>query len=196
MREKIKITLYMTIIILATSYIMSNEVLAQTVEKTELEKAKEHFVNGEYKQAIIIYEQLLENNPNSVSLLKMKAIALSNLGDDLNSLKEFYKIIQQDPHNVIALTGMGVGFGNLGEYKESAFYLEKAIKENNYDSSFIYKDLDVNDKLVWDHIDCGVSKKFLIKEYNKAKKAEITKSCKENCNACGINQCYWKYIKQ
>ena len=25
---------------------------------------------------------------------------------------------------------MGVGFGNLGEYKESAFYLEKAIKEN------------------------------------------------------------------
>ena len=93
MREKIKITLYMTIIILATSYIMSNEVLAQTVEKTELEKAKEHFVNGEYKQAIIIYEQLLENNPNSVSLLKMKAVALSNLGDDLNSLKEFYKII-------------------------------------------------------------------------------------------------------
>ena len=130
MREKIKITLYMTIIILATSYIMSNEVLAQTVEKTEVENAKEHFVNGEYKQAIIIYEQLLENNPNSVSLLKMKAIALSNLGDDLNSLKEFYKIIQQDPHNVIALTGMGAGFGNLGEYKESAFYLEKAIKEN------------------------------------------------------------------
>jgi len=107
MREKIKITLYMTIIILATSYIMSNEVLAQTVEKIEVENAKEHFVNGEYKQAIRIYEQLLENNPKSASLLKMKAVALSNLGDDLNSLKEFYKIIQQDPHNVIALTGMG-----------------------------------------------------------------------------------------
>ena len=120
----------MTIIILATSYIMSNEVLAQTVEKTEVENAKEHFVNGEYKQAIRIYEQLLENNPNSVSLLKMKAIALSNSGDDLKSLKEFYKIIQKDPHNVIALTGMGVGFGNLGEYKESALYLEKAIKES------------------------------------------------------------------
>ena len=130
MKKIIKITLYMTIIILATSYIMSNEVLAQTVEKIELENAKEHFVNGEYKQAIRIYEQLLENNPNSVSLLKMNAIALSNSGDDLNALKEFYKIIQQDPHNVIALTGMGVGFGNLGEYKEASRYLEKAIKEN------------------------------------------------------------------
>ena len=129
MKKIIKITLYMTIIILSTSYIISNEVLAQTVEKIELKNAKEHFVNGEYKQAIRIYEQLLENNPNSASLLKMKAVALSNSGDDLNALKEFYKIIQQEPHNVIALTGMGVGFGNLGEYKEALHYLEKAKKE-------------------------------------------------------------------
>jgi len=108
---------------------MSDEVLAQTVEKIELENAKEHFVNGEYKQSIRIYEQLLENNPNNISLLKMKAIALSNLNDDVNSLKEFFKIIQQDPNNVIALTGMGVGFGNLGEYKEASIYLENALKE-------------------------------------------------------------------
>ena len=142
MKKIIKITVYMAIIILATSYIMSNEVLAQTVqnyhieghttqtvEQIEEENAKKHFVNGEYNQAIRIYEKLLENNPKSISLLKMKAIALSNSGDDLKSLKEFYKIIQQEPHNVIALTGMGAGFGNLGEYKEASLYLEKAKKE-------------------------------------------------------------------
>jgi len=129
MKKIIKITTYITIIILSTSYIMSDEVLAQTVEKIELENAKEHFVNGEYKQAVRIYEQLLENNPNNISLLKMKAIALSNSDDDVNSLKDFFKIIQQDPNNVIALTGMGVGFGNLGEYNEASIYLEKALKE-------------------------------------------------------------------
>jgi tetratricopeptide (TPR) repeat protein len=129
MKKIIKITTYITIIILSMSYIMSDEVLAQTVEKIELENAKEHFVNGEYKQAVRIYEQLLENNPNNISLLKMKAIALSNSDDEVNSLKDFFKIIQQDPNNVIALTGMGVGFGNLGEYKEASIYLEKALKE-------------------------------------------------------------------
>ena len=103
----------------------------KSVEETmELENAKEHFVNGEYRQAVRIYEQLLENNPNDTTILKMKAIALSNSDDDLNSLKDFYKIIQQDPNNVIALTGMGVGFGNLGEYKEASNYLEKALKED------------------------------------------------------------------
>ena len=109
---------------------MLDEVSAQTVEKIELENASEHFVNGEYKEAVRIYEQLLENNPNNIHLLKMKAIALSNSNDELNSLKDFYKIIQQDPNNVIALTGMGVGFGNLGEYKEASTYLENALKED------------------------------------------------------------------
>ena len=130
MKKIIKITMYVTIIILTTSCIMSNDVLAQNVEKIEIKNAKEHFVNGEYRQAVRIYEQLLENNPNNISLLKMKAIALSNSGDELNSLKDFYKIIQQDPNNVIALTGMGVNFGNLGEYKEASNYLESALKED------------------------------------------------------------------
>jgi len=70
MKKIIKITIYVTIIILTTSYIMSNEVLAQNVEKIELENAKEHFVNGEYKQAVRIYEQLLENNPNDIYPIK------------------------------------------------------------------------------------------------------------------------------
>jgi len=130
MKKIIKITIYITIIILTGSYIMLDEVSAQTVEKIELENASEHFVNGEYKEAVRIYEQLLENNPNNIHLLKMKAIALSNSNDELNSLKDFYKIIQQDPNNVIALTGMGVGFGNLGEYKEASTYLENALKED------------------------------------------------------------------
>jgi len=130
MKKIIKITMYVAMIILTTSYIMSNEALAQNVEKIELKNAKEHFVNGEYRQAVRIYESLLENNPNNISLLKMKAIALSNSGDELNALKDFYKIIQQDPNNVIALTGTGVIFGNLGEYKEASNYLEKALKED------------------------------------------------------------------
>jgi hypothetical protein len=130
MKKIIKITMYVAMIILSTSYIMSNEALAQNVEKIELKNAKEHFVNGEYRQAVRIYELLLENNPNNTSLLKMKAIALSNSGDELNALKDFYKIIQQDPNNMMALTGMGVSFGNLGEYKESSNYLENALKED------------------------------------------------------------------
>ena len=60
----------------------------------------------------------------------MKGIALSNINEHTKSLEHFFKIIQQDPRDSEALTGMGVGFGNLGEYKESLHYLERAESEN------------------------------------------------------------------
>ncbi|TQX66696.1 hypothetical protein, partial [Clostridioides difficile] len=36
-------------------------------------------------------------------------------------------------------------------------------------------------------IDVGISKKFLIREDENAKKEKITSDCRHNCNGCGIN---------
>jgi len=110
-------------------------------EASELfDEAYKHFVKGEYKEAIVIYDTILELIPYNILTLKMKGIALSNLGQDENSLsyhqsslKQFYRILQHDPNDVLALAGMGVGFGYLGEYQESKQYFQKAfeIKPDN-----------------------------------------------------------------
>ena len=42
--------------------------------------------------------------------------------------------------------------------------------------------------LPWDHIDAGVTKAFFLREYEKAKRAEITPNCKEHCAGCGANK--------
>lgn len=41
--------------------------------------------------------------------------------------------------------------------------------------------------LPWDHINSGVKKSFLIKENEKAKNAETTPHCRQQCAACGSN---------
>ena len=114
---------------------------AQTDDDPEImfNMAKNHFVNGEYKEAIAIYDEILEIAPNNISTLKMKGIAQNNLGEHTNSLKQFYKVLQYKPNDIISLTGMGVGFGYLGEYQEAISYFEKASNEkpnsiviNNY----------------------------------------------------------------
>jgi len=116
--------------ILFSSAIVSETAFAQT-ENAELmfNLAMEHFLNSEYKEAIVIYDKILEIEPNNISTLKMKGIAQSNSDYHEKSLKQFFKILQYRPNDVISLTGMGVGFGNLGEYEESIKYFEKAIKE-------------------------------------------------------------------
>ena len=41
---------------------------------------------------------------------------------------EFYKALEIDQNDVIALNGMGLGFGSFGEYEEAKRYFKKALK--------------------------------------------------------------------
>ena len=40
----------------------------------------------------------------------------------------------------------------------------------------------------WDHLDYGVTKDFLIREYNLAKEGNTTPNCREKCSLCGANK--------
>ena len=135
--------------ILLFSSFVSVPVVAQTTSDAEImfKQANEHFVKGEYNEAIVIYDDILEVAPNNLSTLKMKAIALSNSGYHEKSLKEFFKILQSRPDDITALTGMGIGFGNLGEYQEAKYYFEKAIKKKS-DSVVINNYKEFTDKVI------------------------------------------------
>ena len=92
------------------------------------EKANEHFMNGEYHEAIEIYDKILTISPTNAKTSLMKGIALDNLERHKASILEFYKVNQQDPENITALIGLGVGFGNYGEYKQALAYFEQAYE--------------------------------------------------------------------
>lgn len=47
---------------------------------------------------------------------------------------------------------------------------------------------DINEELPWDHINAGVSKDYLLSEYQKSLGAKTTKDCRYGCNACGVNE--------
>ena len=92
------------------------------------EKANEHFMIGEYHEAIELYDKILEISPSNAKTSLMKGIALDNLERHKASILEFYKVNQQDPQNITALIGLGVGFGNYGEYKQALAYFEQAYE--------------------------------------------------------------------
>jgi len=43
-----------------------------------------------------------------------------------------------------------------------------------------------NEAFPWDHIHTGVSRKFLLREYQRSMRGELTPDCREGCHACGI----------
>ena len=127
--------------------LVPNPIFAQNIDM-RFADAEESFLNGNYREAIIIYDEILKSDPSNSEAFEMKGLAYSNMrlvttlasqaqqnttiGDSSNlnklSMLEFYNALEINPNNVLALNGMGLGFGNFGEYSEAERYFEKSLK--------------------------------------------------------------------
>ena len=53
---------------------------------------------------------------------------------------------------------------------------------------YAHRERGMDEVLPWDHIDAGISKNFLKREYMKAINGETTRDCREGCNGCGLQK--------
>ena len=107
---------------------INNSVLANTTDDISVlyNTAYRHLENGELREAVNIYDEILAISPENTDSMLMKGIALSNLERHKMSMKEFYKVLEKEPENISALLGIGVGMGNFGEYEDAKEYFDKA----------------------------------------------------------------------
>ena len=63
---------------------------------------------------------------------------------------------------------------------------DKAFQDHDIDIDFYTsRERSVEELLPWDFIEIGVTKAFLIREWERAKQGEVTPNCKQNCSGCG-----------
>ena len=163
MRSMIKNSIKLFMVFSLTVVLFAGSALAQDMDdRTKLlAEAQEPFLKGEYEKAIKIFDGILEIYPTDSKIFEMKGIALSNLRlestlamqpqqnvsprDPSNfnklSMLEFYKALEINPNSILALNGMGLGFGNFGEYSEAEQYFKKALKidpDNEVTQNYLY----------------------------------------------------------
>lgn len=64
---------------------------------------------------------------------------------------------------------------------------KEAFKETGVDIEFYtLRERSTNEILPWDFIDAGVTKKFLIREWEQAKAETVTPNCRQKCAGCGV----------
>ena len=150
----IKLIKLLTVFLFTVGF-FANSAFAQDIDEQTQEGNKEamfaaaekKILDGNYEAALKIYDSMLENiRPIDSKIFEMKGVALSSLRlettlamqpqqntvardpNHLNELSmlEFYTALEYNPNSVIALNGMGVGFGNFGEYSEAKQYFIKS----------------------------------------------------------------------
>ena len=140
-----------TVFLLTFTFFIGSAYAENIDERDKLfAEASEPFLKGEYEKSIKILDEILEIYPEDYKIFEMKGVALSNLRlestlamqpqqnmaprdpSNLNKLSmlEFYKALEINPNSVLALNGMGLGFGNFGEYSEAETYFKKSLEIN------------------------------------------------------------------
>ena len=82
----------------------------------------------------------------------------------------------------------GAFFDTWEEYFNYDRWLD-AFKTCGLDPDFYnYRTIGLDEVTPWDHLDVGVTKAHLAREYNKALEAKTTQPCTRQCSACGANK--------
>ena len=81
---------------------------------------------------------------------------------------------------------LGCKFDGWGEHFKFDLWMQ-AFDDCGVDPDFYAsRERSYDEVLPWDHIDVGVTKKFLQNESEKARREETTANCREKCAGCGI----------
>ena len=82
----------------------------------------------------------------------------------------------------------GAFFDTWEEYFDYDRWME-AFAACGIDLDFYnYRELGLDEVTPWSHLDVGVSHAHLVREYQKALKAETTQPCNRQCSGCGANK--------
>ena len=65
----------------------------------------------------------------------------------------------------------------------------QAFRETGLDPDFYAtRPRPVDEVFPWDHLDCGVTRQYLLREWEKAQRAQCTPDCRNGCTGCGMKR--------
>ena len=121
--------------------------------------------------------------------LKIKGITF-NYHDSFTSLCEaiFAKGDRRCAKALLEAHKLGCKLDGWSEHFRRELWEQAFEKSGIIWDYYAFREISEDEVLPWDHIDCGVSKKFLSKEREKAYKETVTQDCRYGCCGCGINK--------
>lgn len=131
-------------------------------------------------------EQMLEKQKHLVSSVTTKKISLSWHDANTSFLEAVFARGDRKLCDVIYTAWKtGCIFDSWGEYFDLDKWM-KAFEKCDVDPTFYANRRRSYDEILpWDHLDYGISKKFLIAQNKLAKQGITTPNCREKCAGCG-----------
>ena len=99
-------------------------------ETEERTKGDSLFNNGEYKEAVVAYNDYLKLHPSHVKSIYNRGRSYEELGQFENAFKDFEAVLEIDKKNTSALLSLSKYYYREHNFNKSLYYAELAVKEN------------------------------------------------------------------
>ena len=130
---------------------------------------KQRFLNGKIKEQL--NKKSIKYNWHDVELTQLEGILAR--GD-----RRLGAVLLDAYHN-------GCLYDSWSESFKYDMWM-KTFEDNQIDPDFYTaRERSTDELLPWDFIDAGVSKQFLIREWERAKAGKVTPNCRQSCSGCG-----------
>lgn len=93
-----------------------------------LSKGKDCFNQSDYKQARIIFSEIIETDNKNVEAIFFLANIFHLKGEIGKAIKAFSRILEIDPHHTDAAISLSVLYNDIGKYEEAKKIFEQADK--------------------------------------------------------------------
>jgi len=117
--------------LLANSYELAEEILNNLAPvdpiQLELEQASKQHVEGNFKQAIKMYRQILSHSPKHKVTHHQLGICLVDAKRWKEAIEQLQLVIENQTDNVEAMNSLAVAYQELLDYKKSMQWFEQAI---------------------------------------------------------------------
>ena len=82
----------------------------------------------------------------------------------------------------------GCRFDSWSEHFKMDKWMEAFEKAGVDPDFYALRERSIDEVNAWDMLDCGVEKRYLISEWEKAQRAETTRDCRQGCTGCGMKR--------
>ena len=120
---------------------------------------------------------------------KLKGVDFKYHAPDLSFLEATFALGDRRMADVLEnAVKLGCRFDGWNDQFRYDLWL-KAFEQAGVDPAFYAtRDKALDECLPWDHLDAGVSKEFLLREWAKAQRGELTHDCRKGCVNCGVRR--------
>ena len=106
--------------------------------EAQIQLAIAHELVDEADLSLMIYNKLIETNPEFLKAYYNKAAMLMGMGNFMEASRTFFQLIKRNPDYYKAYLGIAMSFDKLAKYKDAIRYYKKFLELKQFSEDAVF----------------------------------------------------------